>query len=77
MKDRLGVLVPSLPAGSSKTMSGFLILVANPVTADLEPGSTYKITAMVDYNLDPDSGMYEWGVTETDETNNSKEITYP
>jgi len=32
---------------------------------------------MVDYNLDPDAGYYEWGVRESDDSNNELEITYP
>ena len=77
MEGRAGVLVPNLNAGGTATFKGFMVLVANPVTATLEPGTRYAITAMVDYNLDPDSSSYEWGVKELKEDNNSKAITYP
>ncbi|NLV25641.1 MAG: hypothetical protein GXY48_00495 [Methanomicrobiales archaeon] len=77
MEGRGGALVSSLSAGNSKTFEGFMILIAQPITAALDPGTTYEIDAMVDYNLDPDSGMYDWGVKENSETNNNKVIYYP
>ena len=43
----------------------------------MNAGSKYKITAMVDYNLDPDSGYYMWGINETNEVNNKLVINYP
>jgi hypothetical protein len=78
-EDRLrgGVLCTGLAAGASKTYQGFLVLVPQPITAAMQAGSTYEITAMVDYNLDPDAPYYAWGVGETDETNNELTINYP
>ncbi|MEA2045497.1 MAG: hypothetical protein U9N48_03065 [Euryarchaeota archaeon] len=75
--ERGGVLCTGLAAGAEKTYCGFLILYPQPITATMQPGSNYEIKAMVDYNLDPDAGHYDWGVSETDETNNELTIYYP
>jgi len=72
-----GVLCTGLAAGAEKTYRGFLILYSQPITATMQPGSNYEIKAMVDYNLDPDACYYDWGVSETDETNNELTIYYP
>lgn len=77
MKDREGVVVASLPVGGTKTFNGFLMMTAQPVNEAMNPGTTYEVTAMVDFNLDPDSGTYEWGVKEISDTNNNKIISYP
>ena len=74
---RGGVLCKGLAAGEVKTYQGFLFLGPNPVDEPLNPGTTYEIHAMVDYNLDPDASYYEWGVAEKNETNNELVITYP
>lgn len=74
---RYGVSVNGLAAGASKTFNGFLILRAQPINQALNVGTTYQITAMVDYNLDPDSFGYAWGVKESNENNNQRIINYP
>lgn len=78
-EDRLrgGVACPGLAAGASKTYQGLLLLYPQPLTVAMNAGSKYEITAMVDYNLDPDAPYYAWGVDETDEGNNEKTINYP
>jgi len=75
--ERGGVLCTGLAAGAEKTYRGFLMLYPQPITATMQPGSNYEIKAMVDYNLDPDACYYDWGVSETDETNNELTIYYP
>lgn len=77
MEGRGGVLVHGMRAGEERTFSGLLMLGPSPVNVPLQPGTRWKIRAMVDYNLDPDAGYYEWGVKESDEANNELEITYP
>ncbi len=73
---RHSVLCSGLAAGAEKTYSGFLILNPQPITATMQPGSNYKVIAMVDCDLDPDH--YRKGfVSETDETNNELTIYYP
>jgi hypothetical protein len=75
--ERGGVSVSGLAAGAEKTYQGTLTLSPQPVGARMNAGSKYKITAMVDYNLDPDSGYYVWGINETNEANNKLVINYP
>ena len=75
--ERGGVSVSSLAAGAEKTYQGTLTLVPQPLGTEMNAGSKYKITAMVDYNLDPDSGYYMWGINETNEANNQLVINYP
>jgi hypothetical protein len=75
--ERSGVYVSGLAAGAEKTYQGMLIISPQPQGSQMNAGSKYKIRAMVDYNLDPDSGYYEWGVDETNEANNVQEINYP
>ncbi len=77
MEERGGVLVHGMRAGEERTFSGLLMLGPSPLNAQLQPGTKWKIRAMVDYNLDPDAGYYEWGVRESDDSNNELEITYP
>ncbi len=73
---RHSVLCRGLAAGAEKTYRGFLILNPQPITATMQPGSNYKVIAMVDCDLDPDH--YRQGfVSETDETNNERTIYYP
>ena len=74
---RYGVSVMGLAGGASKTFNGFLILRAQPINQALNIGTRYQITAMVDYNLDPDSFGYAWGVKESNENNNQLIINYP
>ncbi|MFB3765975.1 MAG: hypothetical protein ACE14P_12120 [Methanotrichaceae archaeon] len=74
---RSGVLVNGLAGGASKTFNGFLIMRAQPINQPLNIGTRYQITAMVDYNLDPDSFGYTWGVKESNENNNQLVINYP
>lgn len=75
--ERGGVYVSGLAAGAEKTYQGILTLVPQPLGSQMNAGSKYKIRAMVDYNLDPDSSYYEWGVNETNEANNELTINYP
>lgn len=75
--ERSGVYVSGLAAGAEKTYQGMLVISPQPQGSQMNAGSKYKIRAMVDYNLDPDSGYYEWGVGETNEANNELEINYP
>ncbi len=79
MPERGGVLVHGIGAGPAgeKSFTGYLLLGPNPINAPMQPGTSWKIRAMVDYNLDPDAPYYEWGVSESNETNNVREITYP
>jgi len=73
---RHSVLCSGLAAGAEITYRGFLILNPQPITATMQPGSNYKVIAMVDCDLDPDH--YRKGfVSETDETNNELTIYYP
>jgi hypothetical protein len=74
---RNGVSVMGLGAGASRTFNGYLILRAQPTNQALNIGTRYQITAMVDYNLDPDSFGYAWGVKESNENNNQLIISYP
>jgi hypothetical protein len=74
---RYGVLVSGLDAGASKTFNGFLVMRSQPTDQPLNPGTSYEITAMVDYNLDPDSFGYAWGVAESNENNNQLTVNYP
>lgn len=74
---RYGVSVVGLAGGASKTLNGFLILRPQPITQQLNPGTSYEITAEVDYNHDPDEFGYEWGVKESNEENNELVINYP
>lgn len=77
MEERGGVLVHGMRLGEERTFSGLLMLGPSPVNAQLQPGTRWEIRAMVDYNLDPDAGYYEWGVQESDDANNALVITYP
>jgi hypothetical protein len=74
---RYGVSVMGLAGGASRTFNGILILRPHPITQSLNPGSRYEITAEVDYNHDPDSFGYAWGVKEGNEDNNVLVINYP
>jgi hypothetical protein len=68
---RYGVIVHGLGAGASTTVRGNLRLWPQPLTdLTLRPGNNFDITAMVDYNLDPDAASYSWGIRESDERNN-------
>jgi len=77
MAGRGGVLCSGLAAGAEKTYRGYLFMKPIRVGDAFQPGSRYKIEAMVDYNLDPDSGGYAWGVAESNENNNKLTINYP
>ena len=74
---RYGVSVMGLVASASKTFNGILILRPQPITQTLNAGTRYQITAEVDYNHDPDSSSYSWGVSESNENNNQLVINYP
>jgi hypothetical protein len=74
---RGGILCHGLAAGVEKTYQGYLFMGPIRVGETLRPGTRYTIDAMVDYNLDPDSGYYEWGVSEKNEGNNKLTINYP
>jgi hypothetical protein len=74
---RYGVDVMGLSAGASKTYNGLLVLRSQPINQPLNPGTRYSITAMVDYNKDPDQFGYAWGVKESNENNNQLVINYP
>lgn len=75
--DSGGVYVNGLSAGAEKIFRGFLVLIPQPVGRNMNPGSRYEIQVMVDYNLDPDAGYYDWGYSEDNETNNCLMIFYP
>lgn len=81
MPERGGVLVHGMQGGTrvsaEKSYTGLLLLSPNPINAPPQPGTRWKIRAMVDYNLDPDAFAYDWGVSESNETNNEMEIIYP
>jgi len=74
---RYGVDVRGLAAGASKTFDGLLVLRSQPTNQALNPGTRYTITAMVDYNKDPDQFGYAWGVKESNEDNNQLVVNYP
>ncbi|MDF0590071.1 hypothetical protein [Candidatus Methanocrinis natronophilus] len=75
--ERGGVSVGGLAAGAERTYQGMLLMAPTPLGSEMNSGSRYEIHAMVDYNLDPDAGYYEWGVRETNKTNNALVIYYP
>ena len=80
MPERGGILVHGMPGGmvgAEKSYTGLLLLGPSPINAPPQPGTRWRIRAMVDYNLDPDAFAYEWGVSEANETNNEMEIVYP
>ncbi|HOK57685.1 MAG TPA: hypothetical protein PK659_02390 [Methanothrix sp.] len=81
MPERGGILVHGMQSGTrvtaEKSYTGLLLLGPNPINASPQPGTRWRIRAMVDYNLDPDAFAYEWGVNEANETNNEMEIIYP
>jgi hypothetical protein len=73
---RYGVIVHGLGAGESTTVLGTLRLWPQPLTdLTLRPGNNFEITAMVDYNLDPDAASYGWGISESNEGNNRMTIS--
>lgn len=77
MEGRGGVLCHGLDAGAEKAYQGYLFLGPIREGEAVRPGTRYTIDAMVDYNLDPDSGYYNWGIPEKNENNNKLTINYP
>lgn len=76
MEGRGGILCHGFVA-PEKTYQGYLFLKANPISAPFQPGTKYRIHAMVDYNLDPDAGYSTWGIADRDRSNNDLVINYP
>ncbi len=77
MEGRGGVLCHGLASGAEKTYQGYLFMGPIRAGETLRPGTRYTIDAMVDYNLDPDAGLYKWGISERNEGNNKLTINYP
>jgi len=75
--ERAGVYVSGLAAGAELTFQGYLVMIPQPLGTVMSAGTKYEIRAMVDFNLDPDASMYQWGVSEIDESNNEQVINYP